>query len=332
MQNNKYIHRTSALIVLLLVIMFIPVGCAKYLNNDIEEKTDVVRPKDKQREIIVSKARNVVVVFFATPDNKNLVPVTLDVNPTEEMAKVATEKLLAGTSDETLKSPIPEGTKLKDLYKFENIAYVDLTEEFLHAESEEAASTAVQSLIFTLTEFQQVDSIQILIDGKVPSKPYGKIDITKTLHKPEKINFYGKGKKNFYKVYYSDNNAIFMIPLTFSSKREITPQIVVEQLLKDPPQESNLRKSPIWSGTRLIGIEVKERTAYVNFSKELIGYGGGAANETSLVKALTFTLTELPDVQNVQLLIEGQKPEYLPEGTDTATPWERPEKLNYFQK
>lgn len=317
-------------LILLLLTVFLS-GCVKSNNQTQGQKPQPVHPKDVKREIILSKAQDVVVVYFATADHKNLVPVTIDVNPTQEMAKVATEKLLAGPSDETLQNPIPEGTKLKDLYKFDNIAYVDLTPEFLKAQTMQEAKMAVDALVLTLTEFTQVKSVQILIDGKVQTKPYGTNDISKALQCPQKINYYGENGKNVFKVYYADSNAMYMVPVTFATDEEVTPDTVLDKLLQDPPIESGLIRS-LWKGTKLIDTKKDKDTLYVNLSKEALAYGGGAANEASLVNGLTLTLTDLPEIKKLQLLIEGKKPDYLPEGTDISVPWQRSEKINYFQK
>lgn len=306
-------------------------GCVKQVTPPQEAKTEVTHPKDQKREIILSNAKNVITVYFATSDDKNLVPVTLDVNPTQEMAKVATEKLLAGPVDENLKHVIPEGTKLKDLYKFGGIAYVDLTPDFLTAKNSIEADMAVEALVFTLTEFTQVDSVQILINGEIPKKPYGHMNIVKVLNRMPKINSYDDKGKNNFRVYYSDQNAMYMVPLTFSSNDKVTLNVIMEKLLSDPPKESNLIK-PIWQGTKLLSIKQEADTVIVNLSKEVIAYGGGSANESNLVNALTFTLTQVEGIKKVQLLIEGKKPESLPEGTDISNPWERPDNINYIPK
>lgn len=332
MLNHNYIKKVAVFFLGVLVLMMLSTGCTKVFTQQTLEKVDPIHPKDAKREIILSKAQNKVVVYFTTADKMNLVPVTFEVNPTEEMAKVSTEKLLGGPSDQFLDNVIPDGTKLKDLYKFDNIAYVDLTKEFLSIKSDIEAAQAVNALVFTLTEFSQVGSVQILIDGKVPEKSYGGIDITKSLHRPEKINFYGHNGKNKYRVYYYDVNAMYMVPVTFATDREVSPEMVVEKLLQNPPKESKLGASPIWKGTKLLGVGLMLDTANVNLSKEALAYGGGAAAEGGLVNSLTLSLTELPNIKKIQLLIEGKKPEYLPEGTDISQPWERPEKINFIQR
>ena len=326
-------HKGSALLfIALLILSVFAYGCIKQMALQ-ETKSEIIHPKDVKREIILSNAQNVIAVYFATADGKNLVPITLEVNPTQEMAKVATEKLLAGPSDENLKNATPEGTKLKDLYKFDGIAYVDLTPEFLNATINSEANMAVNALVLTLTEFTQVDSVQILINGKIPEKGYGDMDISKVLKRTPKINFYGAAAngENLFSVYYSDKNAIYMVPMTFSSEEKPTLNVVIEKLLTDPPKNSNLVR-PIWQGTKLLSIDRKADVVYVNLSKEVIAYGGGSVNEFSLVNALILTLTQIEGIKKVQLLIEGKKPQSLPEGTDVGTPWERPANINYIPK
>jgi germination protein M len=104
----------------------------------------------------------------------------------------------------------------------------------------------------------------------------------------------------------------------------------MQELVKGPPLNSDLVKT-IWSGTRLLGVsyDSENRLATINLSKEVRGYGGGAAAEVLLVKSILVTLTSIDGVDWVQILIEGEKTDYLPEGTDISKPLARPEYINF---
>ncbi|MCL1816065.1 MAG: GerMN domain-containing protein, partial [Clostridiales bacterium] len=59
--------------------------------------------------------------------------------------------------------------------------------------------------------------------------------------------------------------------------------------------------------------------AYVDFSAHLTGYGGGAAAENMMLSCLIYTLTAIPGISAIQVLIEGRTGT-LPEGLDISKP------------
>lgn len=79
----------------------------------------------------------------------------------------------------------------------------------------------------------------------------------------------------------------------------------IEELIKGP--KTNLTASiPI--GTKLLGINIKDDVAYVDFSKEFItNHSGGSAGELMTLYSIVNSLTEFDTIKSVQILIEGQK-------------------------
>lgn len=84
---------------------------------------------------------------------------------------------------------------------------------------------------------------------------------------------------------------------------ELAVEPMVEALLTDPAQEDRLY-SPFPAGTRLLGWTLSEGTLQVDLSAEyrtLKGFALTAANY-----CLTLTLCELPEVERVSVLVEGE--------------------------
>lgn len=76
----------------------------------------------------------------------------------------------------------------------------------------------------------------------------------------------------------------------------------VEQLLK-PPADLNLYTG-IPTGTKLVDLKVTNGTASVELSKEIETLQG-SANAESVMATLVYSLTELPEVKQVQLNVDG---------------------------
>lgn len=325
-------NRTKILAIFVFLLLIISTGCSWgniFGGQDNADDTSK-KAESPERKAFLVKDQELVVVYFATKDGKNLVPVTLTIKPTAEAAKVAVEKLLAGPENDFSLPTIPEGTKLKDIYLEGTTAYLDLTEEFLKT-TEELAEQTVDALVLTTTEFPGVDGVQILINSQIKEK-LGPIDISTPLKRRSKVNYYGNKdvKENLIKVYYSDANAIYLVPVTVQGDAKNLPLSALKKLVAGPPKNSDL-SSTIWQGTKINNFKIENGVAVADFSKELLGYGGGSTAETMMINSILFTLTQFTEIERVQFLIDGEKLEYFPEGSDVSAPLSAPGKINFIQ-
>lgn len=79
--------------------------------------------------------------------------------------------------------------------------------------------------------------------------------------------------------------------------------------------------SPLPAGTKLYGIQVVEGLATVNFSRELRDdFHGGDTEEASAVSAILTAAGQDPDVNRVQILVEGRAVDSLGGLIETSQP------------
>ena len=83
-------------------------------------------------------------------------------------------------------------------------------------------------------------------------------------------------------------------------------------------------------GAQLLSLKVEKGVAYADFSKELEAKGLGSNGESLLVYAIVNTLTEFPEVQAVQLLVEGRARATLSGHIDVSEPIKR--NADYLRK
>ncbi|MCR6545632.1 GerMN domain-containing protein [Dehalobacterium formicoaceticum] len=275
------------------------------------------------------KDQELVVVYFASMDKKNLIPVTLGIKPTPEAARVAMEKLLAGPENEFSAPTIPEGTKLKDMYLVGTTAYVDLTEELLTAPRQTADQT-VKSIVFTMTEFPGVEDVQIMVNGQIEENLAG-VDISQPFKRPDAINYYGAQPmgQNLVKAYFSDDNAIYLVPVTLQADTQDRPLAALRKLLEGPPKNSGLGAT-LWPGTKIHSFHMADGLATIDFNNQAFGYGGGSTAELMFVNSVLYTLSQFSEIKQVKFLFEGKEIEYLPEGTDMTSPIQIPNKINFM--
>ncbi len=100
--------------------------------------------------------------------------------------------------------------------------------------------------------------------------------------------------------------------------------VIVRELLLGPQTKGLVRTLP--PEARLLSIQVTDGTAAVDFSRELqTKHWGGSAGELLTVYSVVNTLTEMPGIERVQFLIEGEKVESLAGHLELTEPVTRDE-------
>ncbi len=126
-------------------------------------------------------------------------------------------------------------------------------------------------------------------------------------------------------LYFSDENAQYLI----SESRTIDVgdyperQAIVE-LIKGPKNQNLYPTIP--QTTTVNALYINEGIAYIDFSSNLIkDHPGGSTGELLTVYSVVTTLTSFPNIDKVQLLIDGNSGETLVGHVDTSIPLERDE-------
>ena len=137
------------------------------------EKPAQVKPKEMQ-----------VNVYYPRNDGTGLIAVRRKVN-TEKDDKytAALKSLLTGTKEKGQTTVIPKKAKLRSVTVKDGVATVDFSKELQQNFS--GGSTGeemlVGSIVNTLTEFPEVKSVQILLEGKKVDSLAGHLDTSKPL-------------------------------------------------------------------------------------------------------------------------------------------------------
>lgn len=127
------------------------------------------------------------------------------------------------------------------------------------------------------------------------------------------------------KVYRGSNDAKWLLPEVFQVKKNDHPARTAMELLAAPPHGSGMVVL-LPKEAKIKGLWVKDEIAYVDFS-EAIAQSAGSTSERLLVAAIVNTLTEFPEVQSVQFLVEGKRRATLQGHVDISEPLSRSEKI-----
>lgn len=130
-------------------------------------------------------------------------------------------------------------------------------------------------------------------------------------------------------LYFSDESGQYLVSeMRDVPKVEGIARAVMQELIAGPSVESGLLPT-IPVGTQLLDINVRpDGVCIVDLSGELVlNHPGGSMNEEMTVYSVVNTLTQFPTVQEVQILIDGQKVETIAGHMDVSATMARNEEM-----
>jgi germination protein M len=129
------------------------------------------------------------------------------------------------------------------------------------------------------------------------------------------------------RLYFSDRQAEKLVAeVRAIPQTDEVGRAAVEALIEGPALEGAVPTMP--EGTLLLGIQIEQGEATVNFSAELVdNHSGGSSGERMTVYSVVNTLTEFDTVSAVRFLVDGQKRDTIAGHMDISGPIERDESL-----
>ena len=163
-KNRKKIIAIITLILIILLAIFI------WNNISIENNVDEYQDYIPEEEISEEQMRQTkVILFFANSETGEIesevkiVDVNLLIN---EPYKQIMNWLINGPQSSNLKKLIPEGTAIHDIKVEKSCAIINLSNEFLNYETEENKLKIINSIVNTLTNLKEINSVKFLINGE----------------------------------------------------------------------------------------------------------------------------------------------------------------------
>ena len=167
MKNKKILIIFICLFILLLIGGYIAI---KFVKSQNEET--VVEEYVPEQEITEEQLRQTIVsLYFLDSQTNELVPEArlLDIedmiaNPYEKLVNL----LIEGPKNEKNKKLLPENTKLLQNYLEGDCLVLDFSSEILNynKEIENEKNNLINSIVKTLTQLTEINSIKILVNGQ----------------------------------------------------------------------------------------------------------------------------------------------------------------------
>ena len=110
-------------------------------------------------------------LYYADEKKKSLVPVEFrtTVESVAEQAKMAVEQLAVVPEGELLHTVLPKNTEILDISVEDGLCIVDFNADFYRnrPKSETEELLTIYAIVNTLTEFEEIDEVQILVEGEL---------------------------------------------------------------------------------------------------------------------------------------------------------------------
>lgn len=157
------------IVAIILIVCIIGLGAYLLICNNNKPQENVIQPEE---EISDEQMRQTIVtLYFQNKETKELMPEGRMIDSKELLSDPYTtlmKLLIEGPKNEKLQSVIPEKTSVVKTELKGDMVYVDLSKEFIdnHSGGEEAENMTVYSIVNTLTELNEVNSVKILINGR----------------------------------------------------------------------------------------------------------------------------------------------------------------------
>ncbi len=286
-----------------------------------DEKEQAQEETPSMSEVSAAQPENSRATVLYYKDNEDyLVPVMryvpkgdLGIAKTALSALIYSPDKAQDLSAAGLTPTLPMGTKINGAVIKENgLAIIDFSKEFLNFSSAKAEELGLKAVVYTLTEFPNINSLEIRVEGKkIEEMPQGtKIEsgLKRTEINLQAVENPGE-KPSKVVVYYHKKGSgaySYFVPVTkIVTGFENSAEAAVSALLEGPTDGSSLVNS-FPEGTQLLGVQVKDSIAYVNFSEQVLAKQGDKAAENAMLKAVTLTLKEFPEISRAKIFVNGK--------------------------
>ncbi|ABW18118.1 GerMN domain-containing protein [Alkaliphilus oremlandii] len=299
--------------ILLIVVSVVSlVGCS-FFNREKETDVSLIIDTPTIQEDGLRET-----VLYYKDEIGLIVPVMRKIPWEEGIAKAAINQLVDepavrdNLSSIGLFPVLPTGTEVLEMSINDGLAKVDFNENILSYDTDTDEKAIVQSLVYTLTEFEAIDKVQLLVNGKTLNKLSFGTKVKNPMER-ENINLSLalESEELPVIVYYkttTNGEDSFFIPVTKgvnALKTDIKSALTA--LLEGAPEGTGLY-SELPAGVVLNDVYVKEGVAYMDFSKEIENIPDNKTHQQSMVYELGLTLREIePTISQVRILSSGKE-------------------------
>lgn len=208
-----------------------------------------------------------------------------------------------------LRTVIPEGVEM-DLDISGGNARIDLTGDLSALTDAAAEANMVSAIVQTLTEFDTVETVSFLFNGR---------QVAKLPHGTGVSGVFSRGLTNLESasaslspedaravtLYFPGDAPSVIVPVTRMVYGQADVNTAVLELLKGPSAQSPLENA-LPSGCGLIDASLKDGVVTINFTSDFIKIAEESDGGRMALRALSLTCSQFPGVERVEIQVEGK--------------------------
>ncbi len=318
--------------IIIFFIVFILTGCSGQSNVDTNSVSEDISS--------VSSSKKVLIYYIK---DGYLTPVTYNIDHSRSEISSALELLFSGTIPDEFENPLAN-TRLNTLEIKGDSVSLDISVDSFAGDRGELA---INQILYTLTDCQNVTKVNISIDGK----PYAT-----SLERPAYINLkdpesYEKDKENseeldkYLTIYYPDKTTKYLIPVTIKSdkiqalsenngralsiKAEDKGKAALEHLIEGAGEIGSLGT---FDDKMIKSLQIREGVAVVDLdSIVIIKFSDKSQYAEIAVESVVRTLTSIDEIEKVQFLVGGVKLGYITGSINIQNPIQPDKWYNFLQ-
>lgn len=279
---------------------------------------------------LFSKGNESVKIYFYEEDSKELVwerhVIPKFAHIEEKIKRICTE-IIKGPKNSNLSRVVDPNTKVIGVEIKEDVATVSFSEEIksrvLPGISGEAAS--LYSIVNSIIANTPLRKVQILINDKISNFYWDSLSIREPL--VMLTSSLPRGRKAI--IYFFDKNVNF--PILYESEipepedRIQWAKIVFDKLKSGPSGASKDYLIPtVPEVASLKDVRIEGDVLTLDFTSDILSYTGfGSASEIAFMYSIILSMTEIPGIDKVLFLVDGEIKETIGGNFDTSKPLSR---------
>jgi|GEM_PF-1840136 len=272
-------------------------------------------------------------LYFADADGMFLVPVTRTVSLSRTPVRDSLSELIRGpVANSGLISPFIE-MAVRDLaLQADGTLRIDLPAQVVQASAgwgSSASLIALESMVNTVSEISAVKRVVFLVAGKATSTLFHGLSAKDPIP-AQKWQSTG-GRVTLYYAIYAGNRAYLVPEQIDVTQTGAVAQLrhAIEQLKQGRNSGQHQLHPTLPTNVNILGLDVANRVATINLSSEFATvFEQTPAKQALTVDSLVFTATAFPEVDRVQLLVDGQKLQRMVGKHDLSKPLDRHKWVN----
>ena len=305
----KKITITALTLFILLLIYLMPTNKINNSNLDVKQNLEYTYTNDLETIYLLDYNDYVARTFIKGCSCSSAVDKASDL-----LQGLIVEGKKSNIIPNGFKAIIPSGTRVLALNLDKGVLTIDFSKEILEI-NKKYEEKMLESLIYTLTSINGIDSVKILVEGEeLKQLPNSNKQLPSLLDRDYGINkvynLTGTNNIDSYTVFYVNefNDNYYYVPVTkyINNDKLDKIKIIIEELTSNPVYESNLM-SFLNVNTKLLDYEIKDDVIKLNFSNLILSDITGNSILEEVIYTISLSVSNELDVKEVIFMVENEE-------------------------